>query len=692
MARGADIGAQLVLGGAQAARDVAQAVRGSSLSKAATELVGGGTEEAAGEVLQSTVPTAIKALRQKVQANTFDRAARFARKFGLELKPGSDPANKLNQALLEADAKWGATMNPAERQTVDQITRRLNNASAPPLTYDELDQYMIRLNQIRRTAGSSSVRAAVDQALDDVVAGTPAANFRAAGKAAWEETVRDANKVARLVRTADTPVSAFSRTIGRLTDPGRAKIVRDALGADSNEWRQVTQGFFEKLFRNADSPAAVAAKWNALAPGVREVFDQTGEVAARMKDLGRLPGASTVARIGAIFPGYRALRKASEGDWRGAATDALTAAAIVGAPSGAVRTGLVGTTAAIPAAARTAAAVSGPIFKREMEEVNRPSPLEESSSAPAAPPAPARPEPSAPEPKPQEAGGGAPSAEQPARSSSSSGLPIYPNAAGFVFHHSGGSSLAELRDTLGRRGLGSQYLMDRDGTIYPYGGEGSPHIQPNDAWGGDAPGLSNKNAIGMELVAKDDSDVTPEQIASARRFIAENYPNIPVYGHGEVNPGHKQATEGATVARAVREDRVAQNDRYVGAVSNVVGIPANLMRSVIRNESGGDPTLLSRETVHGVHAHGVMQIMPSTFEGYRKQVEAITGREANIDDPLDNLVAGALHLKDDLAASGGDIASAARRYTGGPDPRRWGPKTHWYGNKVANDYAMMERG
>jgi soluble lytic murein transglycosylase-like protein len=130
----------------------------------------------------------------------------------------------------------------------------------------------------------------------------------------------------------------------------------------------------------------------------------------------------------------------------------------------------------------------------------------------------------------------------------------------------------------------------------------------------------------------------------------------------------------------------------IQAVANVVGVPANLVRSVIKNESGGDPSILSREAVGGVHAHGLMQIMPTTFEAYRKRIEAITGRDANIDDPLDNLVAGALHLRDDLAASGGDIASTARRYTGGPDPRRWGMKTHSYGNKVARDYAMMERG
>src|SRR4029434_1395873 len=94
-------------------------------------------------------------------------------------------------------------------------------------------------------------------------------------------------------------------------------------------------------------------------------------------------------------------------------------------------------------------------------------------------------------------------------------VPVYP-AQGFVFHHSGGSTLDSLVHTLHKRGLCSQYLMDRDGTIYSCAGAGSPHIRPNDQFGGIAPGLSNKNAVGMEIVAKTDQDITPAQVASAR--------------------------------------------------------------------------------------------------------------------------------------------------------------------------------
>jgi hypothetical protein len=182
-------------------------------------------------------------------------------------------------------------------------------------------------------------------------------------------------------------------------------------------------------------------------------------------------------------------------------------------------------------------------------------------------------------------------------------LPVYP-AQGFVFHHSGGSTLEGLRNTLQKRGLGSQYLMDRDGTIYSFAGAGSPHIRPNDQFGGIAPGLSNKNAVGMEIVAKNDQDVTPAQVAAARQFIATNYPNVPVYGHGQVNPGHKMADEGMTVVRAIQADRGVQpgtpvprrapntvdlNAPFFRQVEASRGLPPGTLSAMAEKESSGNP-------------------------------------------------------------------------------------------------------
>lgn len=120
---------------------------------------------------------------------------------------------------------------------------------------------------------------------------------------------------------------------------------------------------------------------------------------------------------------------------------------------------------------------------------------------------------------------------------------------GFIMHHTGGGGTVEgVMNTLKQRGLGVEYVMDRDGQVYQIGGPGSSQMMPG--WGAGA-GLSNRNTVGMEVIAKDNSDVTPAQISAAQNFIKTYYPDTPVYGHGQVNPGHKQADEGMAITNAI---------------------------------------------------------------------------------------------------------------------------------------------
>jgi hypothetical protein len=248
-----------------------------------------------------------------------------------------------------------------------------------------------------------------------------------------------------------------------------------------------------------------------------------------------------------------------------------------------------------------------------------------------------------------------------------SGLPVYP-AQGFVFHHSGGSTLEGLRTTLHKRGLGSQYLMDRDGTIYSFAGAGSPHIRPNDQFGGIAPGLSNKNAVGMEIVAKNDQDITPAQVASARNFIATNYPNVPVYGHGEVNPGHKMADEGLTVVNAIRADRGVQpgtpvprrapntvdlNAPFFRQVEASRGLPPGTLSAMADKESSGNP--LAKSPVSSA----------SGLYGITKDTARAWGMSA--DDRFDP-VKSTLAVADTLAARARDVGfdRAIGMHYGGP--------------------------
>src|ERR1700722_12451763 len=101
--------------------------------------------------------------------------------------------------------------------------------------------------------------------------------------------------------------------------------------------------------------------------------------------------------------------------------------------------------------------------------------------------------------------------------------------------------------------VGAQFIMDRNGVIHDvkkeFGYGGSIGIVPG--YGPMGQGVENRNSVQMEIIAKNDKDVTDAQAAMAAAFIAADYPNTPIRGHGQVNPGHREATEGQKARLAV---------------------------------------------------------------------------------------------------------------------------------------------
>jgi hypothetical protein len=125
---------------------------------------------------------------------------------------------------------------------------------------------------------------------------------------------------------------------------------------------------------------------------------------------------------------------------------------------------------------------------------------------------------------------------------------------GVIIHHTGGNSLDVAVKTLQARKLSYHYLVDRDGRIV--------NILPDNLVGWHAgntdkmPKINNSNTVSISMVAKDDSDVTPQQIASATSLESKlsqkyGFPKTNVYGHGEV-ASHKHPKEGYTIASAIR--------------------------------------------------------------------------------------------------------------------------------------------
>ena len=124
------------------------------------------------------------------------------------------------------------------------------------------------------------------------------------------------------------------------------------------------------------------------------------------------------------------------------------------------------------------------------------------------------------------------------------------SVSGLVVHHTGGHGsvggvVTTLKDRTSKGKLvGATYVMERDGTVY--------RIVPEGARTNHATGY-NSTYEGIEVIANNDGDVTPQQIAAFQKFAewhsaTYGYTLSPstVWGHGEIS-ANKRETEGATL-------------------------------------------------------------------------------------------------------------------------------------------------
>ncbi|MBY0560013.1 phage tail tape measure protein [Hyphomicrobium sp.] len=148
------------------------------------------------------------------------------------------------------------------------------------------------------------------------------------------------------------------------------------------------------------------------------------------------------------------------------------------------------------------------------------------------------------------------------------GAPMKPE--NFVVHHTGPGIKTpdQLNNVLNARGLGVQYTVDREGKVSqltPQPNNKASHTLPSDLNTqrhpfqslGAPKGVSNDNSIGIEVMAANDKAVTEAQkVATAQLYekLQKEYPSLKnVYGHGQVNPGHKEPDEGKTITDFIKQ-------------------------------------------------------------------------------------------------------------------------------------------
>lgn len=111
-------------------------------------------------------------------------------------------------------------------------------------------------------------------------------------------------------------------------------------------------------------------------------------------------------------------------------------------------------------------------------------------------------------------------------------------------------------------------------------------------------------------------------------------------GAGGFVPGGPHTIAAATLGRIVTSQSAA------------VRLPPKLVLAVIRTESGGDPSAISR-----AGAQGLMQLMPATALAYGA---------GDPFDPASNVAAGTRYLRDLLTRYHGNLPLALAAYNAGP--------------------------
>jgi N-acetyl-anhydromuramyl-L-alanine amidase AmpD len=136
---------------------------------------------------------------------------------------------------------------------------------------------------------------------------------------------------------------------------------------------------------------------------------------------------------------------------------------------------------------------------------------------------------------------------------------------GLLIHHTAGfeKNAERVGDVLRNRKLSVQYVIDRDGDIVQMTPEGrtafhAGKLEKSQKVTGRQ--LGNTSLEGVEVIARGEKDVTPQQRSAIARLVRDRSerwgydPKTSVWGHGELT-GRKEREEGAT-ARLIREGKL----------------------------------------------------------------------------------------------------------------------------------------
>ncbi|MEN9705401.1 MAG: Acinetobacter phage, partial [Pseudomonadota bacterium] len=138
---------------------------------------------------------------------------------------------------------------------------------------------------------------------------------------------------------------------------------------------------------------------------------------------------------------------------------------------------------------------------------------------------------------------------------------------GMVVHHTEGATTLEGNVSwANQKGTGANYYVDKEGKVFQVADDkrGSIHIRDDLTPGGKRPDFKNGNTLSVEIITGKNEQPNDKQLQAAEALVRQKSQQYgfdvtkDVYGHEELNPGHRKPTEGMGVVSRLRAGPVGQ--------------------------------------------------------------------------------------------------------------------------------------
>lgn len=101
--------------------------------------------------------------------------------------------------------------------------------------------------------------------------------------------------------------------------------------------------------------------------------------------------------------------------------------------------------------------------------------------------------------------------------------------------------------------------------------------------------------------------------------------------------------------------------------AQATGVPANVLAAQIWQESRGNLSAQTTNGGNGLSDAGLMQVNSNTFADLQSKNPDLLGPNASPNNARDNIMSGALYMKEQLNAFDGNMGAALRAYNSGPN-------------------------